>query len=134
MSTAEKADKLAAHIAATVASWPAPTPEMVRKTTLLLRAAHAEKNGYTVPTYTEPPQVTAARKAADALAKIRREYAEAMDGCHGCGISRAAHKHQEGFGLGYHPFQPLSPDAAIKVAQSYKRKITAAEKAIANAR
>lgn len=40
---ADATDKLAAHIAATVASWPAPTPEMVRKTTLLLRAAAANK-------------------------------------------------------------------------------------------
>lgn len=40
---AAAADKLAAHIAATVASWPAPTPEMVRKTTLLLRAAAIDK-------------------------------------------------------------------------------------------
>lgn len=37
------AEKLALHIAATVASWPAPTPEMVRKTTLLLRAAATDK-------------------------------------------------------------------------------------------
>lgn len=40
---AAAADKLAAHIAATVASWPAPTPEMVRKTTLLLRAAAIDR-------------------------------------------------------------------------------------------
>lgn len=36
---AAAADKLAAHIAATVASWPAPTPEQVRKVTVMLRAA-----------------------------------------------------------------------------------------------
>lgn len=36
-------DKLAAHIAATVASWPSPTPDQVRKVTLMLRAAAANK-------------------------------------------------------------------------------------------
>lgn len=40
---AAAAEKLALHIAVTVASWPAPTPEMVRKTTLLLRASAADK-------------------------------------------------------------------------------------------
>jgi hypothetical protein len=37
------ADKLEQHIAATVASWPAPTPDMVRKVTVLLRAAATDK-------------------------------------------------------------------------------------------
>lgn len=37
MTTAE--DKLAAHIAATVAAWPAPSPEQVRRVTTILRAA-----------------------------------------------------------------------------------------------
>ncbi|MDJ0317852.1 hypothetical protein [Arthrobacter antibioticus] len=30
-------DKLAAHIAATVATWAAPTPEQIRRVTVLLR-------------------------------------------------------------------------------------------------
>lgn len=36
-------DKLQQHIAATVASWPAPTPDMVRKVTILLRATATDK-------------------------------------------------------------------------------------------
>lgn len=40
---AAAADKLAAHIAATVASWPPPTPEEIRKVTRLLRAAARDK-------------------------------------------------------------------------------------------
>ena len=42
MKSAE-ADKLAQHIAATVASWPAPTPEQVRKVTVMLRTAATGK-------------------------------------------------------------------------------------------
>jgi hypothetical protein len=37
------ADKLQQHIAATVASWPAPSPEQVRQVTLMLRATAATK-------------------------------------------------------------------------------------------
>lgn len=35
------ADKLAQHIAATVAAWPPPTPEQVRRVTLMARAVAA---------------------------------------------------------------------------------------------
>lgn len=42
---AAAANKLAAHIAATVASWPSPSPEQVRKVTLMLRATAANKAG-----------------------------------------------------------------------------------------
>ncbi len=34
-------DKLSQHIAAMVASWPPPTPEQVRKVTLMARAVAA---------------------------------------------------------------------------------------------
>lgn len=37
------ADKLAQHIAATVAAWPPPTPEQVRKVTVMLRTAATGK-------------------------------------------------------------------------------------------
>jgi hypothetical protein len=119
------------HIAKTVESWPAPTPQQVRTVTLMLRAAA----GITAPAaWVERPEDSERRKAEDALAQVRREFSEALDGCHGCGISEKAHKYQEGYGTGYHPFQPLSPDGAIKVAQAYKKKINAADKALEAAR
>lgn len=121
------AGKLEAHIAKIVAAWPPLTPEQRDRLSMLFRA------GIITPA-PERPEVTAIRKAEEALAKVRGDFSEAMDGCHGCGLSRKVHSYQERYTVGYHEFVSLSPDGAIKVAQLYKRKIAAADKALEEAR
>ena len=129
ISNAEEKVRLAEHIAKVVAEWPTPEPWMVRRVTLLLRGSNPG------PVHTpDSPKVIAVRKAEESLAKVRMEYKEAMDSCHGCGLSRKVHAYQKGYSTGYHDFAELSPDGAIKVAQAYKKKISSAEQALERAR
>lgn len=122
---AEAKKRLDEYVAKVVADWPTPSPEQVRRVVLLLR-------GDTVGPVHIPdsPEVVARRKANEALAKVRQEFKDAMDGCHGCGLSRNVHSYQQRYATGYHDFVDLSPDGAIKVAQVYKKKIAAAESAL----
>ena len=126
MKTAE----LDAHIAATVASWPSPTPEMVRRVVQVLYPELSRPSCAVV----ESPAVIAEREARNHLDKVRKQFSEAMTGCRACGVPRAGHKVQESYGTGYHTFEALTPEDSIKVAKSYQKKIAAAERALESAR
>lgn len=115
------------HIAKVVAAWPPPTPAQVHRVTVLLMGGSASYHRNAEPS----PEMIAVRKAEESLAKLRREFSEALEGCHGCGLTRKVHTYQSSYGAGYHAFADLSPDGAIKVAQAYKKKIAAAEKELA---
>lgn len=78
----------------------------------------------------ERPEEVARRNALEALAKVRKEFSEALHGCHGCGLTQAAHRAQRNRGLSYHDFEDLAPADVAKLAIRYGRKITKAEQAV----
>lgn len=82
----------------------------------------------------ERPEVLALRKAEAHLAKVREGFPDALAVCQGCDLAEKVHYFQKDYGTGFHKFVPLSPDDAIKVARSYKRKISAAERAVDEAK
>ena len=85
-----------------------------------------------------PPPETAQQKerreAQQALDKIQQEYREALDSCGICQLSKIAHNVQSRHSMGYHEFTPLNIDQIIKISESYKPKIQAAEDRIAHAK
>lgn len=127
-TTEERERRLTEYVDRVVAAAPPLTREQIDNLSALLR------QGPVGSVRQESPRVLAIRKAEVGLANVRTKFREALEGCHGCGLSRKVHQYQKGYGTGYHAFVDLSPEGAIKVAQVYKKKITAAEKALEVAR
>lgn len=85
-----------------------------------------------------PPPETARQKehreAQKALGKIQKEYREALESCGICQLSKVAHNVQSRHSMGYHEFDPMNVDQIIKISESYKPKIQAAEDRLAAAK
>ncbi|MDQ5862306.1 MAG: hypothetical protein M3536_08585 [Actinomycetota bacterium] len=126
--TEDQKKQLDAYVAKVVAEAPPLSPEQRDRLAMLFRAGNS--GPVHIP---DSPEVIARRRANEALAKVRQAFKDAMEGCHGCGLSRKVHSYQQRYTTGYHDFVDLSPDGAIKVAQVYKKKIAAAEKVLAAA-
>lgn len=127
----EDRKRTADHVAKLVADAPPLTQSQIDRIYLLL---HPDSPINPRSTFTpERPEVVALREAEANLAKVRKGFPEALAVCQGCNLAEKVHYFQKDYGTGFHDFVPLSPDDAIKVARSYKRKIAAAELALEKA-
>lgn len=121
---------LEAYVEKVVAEAPPLSPEQADRIACLLRGVEANFHPIV---RVEHPEVLALREAEANLAKVRKGFPDALAVCQGCDLAEKVHYFQKDYGIGFHDFVPLSPDDAIKVARAYKRKITAAERALEKA-
>lgn len=130
-STRKHGPTLAEYVARTVAQAPPLTPSQMVKIGSIMRGQSVDMSMLRVD-----PEIIAAqreREAAEAaVIEAKEAMRRAMDGCHGCGLSRSAHAAQKTYGMGYHGFVPLTPDDIIDVALAHKGQILEAETHLSN--
>lgn len=80
------------------------------------------------------PRKTEAELRVEELTAKRRKLEAKMQGaltaCRYCDHEERVHKYQSNVGLGFHTFEPLTPDEVIKTATQYRKKFKAIDSEI----